>query len=104
MRVPTNQRIALAGCTVPVVAATAIENTTTAVPSLNRLSASTRVASRVGAPRRLKVAMTETGSVAETIAPTMKANEGGNPASVRITATTPAETRTPGIARMATPI
>ena len=59
------------------------EEDTTAVPSLNRLSASTSVASRAGAPRVRNVAMTETGSVAETMAPTMNASDGCSPVAVR---------------------
>ena len=52
---------------------TAIVKTTMPVPSLNRLSASIRVASRRGEASRLNVAMTAAGSVAESIAPTTNA-------------------------------
>ena len=101
--VETNQTIASGGATLPVAAATAIVNTTTAVPSLNRLSASTSVASRFGAPRLLKVAMTDTGSVADTMAPTMNASDRSSPVAASAKATTAADTRTPGMARIATP-
>ena len=49
-----------------------IVKATIAVASLNRLSPSTRIASRLGAPRSLKIATTATGSVAETIAPSSR--------------------------------
>ena len=67
--VDVNQMTACCGATLPVAAATAIVKTTTAVPSLNRLSASTSVARRCGAPRLLNVETTDTGSVADTMAP-----------------------------------
>ena len=52
-----------------------------------------------GTGRRLNVATTAAGSVAETIAPTMNARSKRSPvATVRTTATTAAEMRTPGTA------
>ena len=46
-----------------------IVKSTIAVASLKRLSPSTRIAKRFGAPRSLKIATTATGSVADKIAP-----------------------------------
>ena len=81
----------------PLIAATVTPNSTSAVPSLNRLSPSTSVARRRGAPRFRKVAMTATGSVAATIAPTTMPSSNGRPvARFSTTATIAAETRTPG--------
>ena len=56
----------------PIIIATKILNRTIAVASLKRLSPSTRIASRLGAPRSLKIATTATGSVADNIAPKSK--------------------------------
>ena len=52
---------------------TAIVKATMPVPSLKRLSASTRVDNRRGDASLLNVAMTAAGSVAASIAPTTKA-------------------------------
>ena len=101
--VVTNPTTPSSGDTGPVAAARRSGRATTAVPSLNRLSASTSVASRAGAPRRRNVAMTATGSVAETMAPTMNASGRLQPGRRQDDdATTPADTSTPGAARTPT--
>ena len=102
--VATNVTTAASGVVAPPTAPTAIVKITTAVPSLNRLSASTSVARRPGACRWRNVAMTATGSVADTIAPTRNAEPSGTAANAAsTTATTPAEIRTPGTARSTAP-
>ena len=74
------------------------------MPSLKRLSPSTSVDSAGGTRRRLNVATTAAGSVAETIAPTMNARSRRRPvARFRTIATIPAEITTPGIASSARP-
>ena len=73
-----------------VTATRAIANRITPVPSLNRASASTTVASRPGAFIRLNSSMTATGSVAETIAPSRNPSARSSPVDVDPTiATTP---------------
>ena len=57
---------------VPIMTAARMINNTIAVASLNRLSPSTRMVRRLGAPRSLKIATTATGSVAETMAPSSR--------------------------------
>ena len=100
----TNATPICSGETGLVTYATAIEKATMPVPSLKRLSASTSVASRRGESSPLKVAMTATGSVAASIAPTMNACAGGNPAPrFKTSATSAALTRTPGPASSETP-
>jgi hypothetical protein len=69
----TNAMTAFPGPTGLVTARTAIAKSTSPVPSLRRLSPSTIVESERDTARRLKVATTAAGSVAETIAPTMNA-------------------------------
>ena len=78
----------------------AIANRTTPVPSLSRLSASTTVDRRAGARSRLNSATTATGSVADSIAPRMKASPRSRPVIVdTTTATIAAVMITPGAAR-----
>src|SRR6478752_725369 len=101
--VTTNETTPPASETGAERAAIAIVNSTTPVPSLSRLSASTSVASRFGAPTRLNSDTTATGSVAEMIAPST--NASGVSRSVKsgtTTATTTAVIRTPGAASTAT--
>ena len=76
---PTNETVASEGPTGSVTARTAIAKSTSPVPSLRRLSPSTIVASDRLTDRRLNVATTAAGSVAETIAPTMKARSARRP-------------------------
>ncbi len=90
--------------TFPPTVCSAMPNRTIAVPSLNRLSPSTRVPSDFGVPRRLNVAMTATGSVAETIAPTTKASSSRSPVTRwSAPAMIAVVTSTPGMARNAIP-
>ena len=62
----TTETTTPAGVTLPTTTWTAIVNTTSAVPSLNRLSLSMSVARRRGEPSCLNVETTATGSVAAT--------------------------------------
>ena len=100
----TNARIASDGPTDSVTARTAIANSTSPVPSLRRLSPSTIVASDRLTARRLNVATTAAGSVAETIAPTMNARSSAQAGrQMQDHATMPAEISTPGTARSSSP-
>src|SRR5262245_2029512 len=82
-------------------ARSALENSTTPVPSLSRLSASTTVERSLGARSRLNRATTATGSVADSIAPRMNASPRSSPVAAETTrATTAAVIRTPGAARI----
>ncbi len=73
------------------------------MPSLKRLSPSTVAARRCGTPSRRKVAITAAGSVAATMAPTMKPSSRGSPVPRKsAAATTTATTMTPGPASRAT--
>ena len=102
--VATNDTIASPGPSGAATACTASAKRTSPVPSLRRLSPSTIVDRAGGTRRRLNVATTAAGSVAETMAPTMNESPMGSPvASVSTTATMAAEIRTPGIARSTRP-
>ena len=68
----------------PVIMEASNENMTMAVASLNRLSPSTRIVKRLGACMSLKIAITATGSVAETIAPSKRQTSKGTPATTEI--------------------
>ena len=98
----TNETTPSSSVTGSVTARIAIANSTTPVPSLSRLSASTTVDSRAGACSRLNSETTATGSVADRIAPRMNATPRSRPVSVdTTTATTAAVMITPGAARNA---
>ena len=102
--VPTKVMTASPGPIGATTTCNAMAKRTRPVPSLRRLSPSTNVDSAGGTRRRLNVATTAAGSVAETIAPTMNARSSRSPvARFRTIATIPAEITTPGIARSARP-
>ena len=88
-----------------MAAATAVRYSTSAVPSLTRLSPSRIVTTRRGRPIRWAVAETATGSVGETITPRTKAIGHGSPitacpttATVTVvSSTSPTERKTIGL-------
>ena len=102
---PMNETVASTGPGGRATAWTAIAKRTSPVPSLNRLSPSTIVASARDARSGLNVATTAAGSVADTIAPTRNARSGRSPVMRFSTiATTAAETSTPGTASSSNPL
>lgn len=85
----------------PELPATASPKMTMAAPSLNRLSPSTGVVSRLSTPSDRKRAMTATGSVAEIRAPKARAAGHGTSTNGRISAPTrKVPIRVPPIARV----
>ena len=74
----------------PVTAATiAVRSSTSAVPSLTRLSPSTMSISRRGTPSRLPIAVAAIGSVGETTAPSTNASAQSRSATACATTATP---------------
>ena len=74
----------------PVTAATiAVRSSTSAVPSLTRLSPSTMSISRRGTPNRLPIAVAAIGSVGDTTAPRTNDSAQGRPVIACATMATP---------------
>ena len=101
---PSTSESELSWLSVGKTAASKIKKSTTPVPSLNKLSPSISVFSRLGAFAVFNVAITEMGSVGASIAPNKSAgSHAWSPINGRTAnATNTIETRTPGIARMRT--
>ena len=90
-------------CTPPTTMPTNMRDTTMAVASFIRLSPSTNVVRRLGAPSCLKIAITATGSVALRIDPSIKLSAG--PSGVKNINRPPmmaVDTISPGMARVRT--